>query len=131
MLVAKAYRRLFAKREEQEHAGIALRAGELVDDFLARECLTSYPVPAGVRHLLFLLNEGKHLHRSELDLLIAYLKTRRGQLEGIWHSPFSFPISNPRRSFSAKPWMVQKKRSFWSRERPSVIQRYLSWTWSR
>lgn len=83
VLVAKTYRRLFAKREQQEHAGISLRAGELVDDFLARECLTSYTVPVGVRHLLFLLNEGKHLHRSELDLLIDYLKTRKGKLEGL------------------------------------------------
>lgn len=99
VLVAKTYRRLFAKREQQEHAGISLRAGELVDDFLARECLTSYTVPVGVRHLLFLLNEGKHLHRSELDLLIDYLKTRKGKLEGIRHCPLPSPFRTPENPF--------------------------------
>ncbi|KAG8513150.1 Nuclear receptor coactivator 5, partial [Galemys pyrenaicus] len=82
VLVAKEYRRLFAKREQQEHTGLAMRAGDLVDDFLARECLPSYAVPLGIRHLLFLLSEGRHLYRHELDLLTDYLKTRRGQLGG-------------------------------------------------
>lgn len=103
VLEAKEYRRFFAKREQQEHAGISLRAGDLVDDFLARECLTSYCVPSGVQHLLFLLNEGRRLYKNELNLLIDYLKTRKGQLEGIWHCPLSFPILNPRRSVSTNP----------------------------
>ncbi|TKC35684.1 hypothetical protein EI555_001236, partial [Monodon monoceros] len=83
VLEAKEYRRFFAKREQQEHTGISLRAGDLVADFLARECLTSYCVPSGVQHLLFLLNEGRHLYKNELNLLIDYLKTRKGQLEGL------------------------------------------------
>ncbi|XP_057551020.1 nuclear receptor coactivator 5-like [Hippopotamus amphibius kiboko] len=82
VLVAKEYRRLFNKREQQEHTGISRMAGDLVDDFLARECLTSYSVPSGIQHLLFLLNEGQHLYMNELDLLIDYLRTRKGQLEG-------------------------------------------------
>ncbi|XP_029781439.1 uncharacterized protein LOC115280589 [Suricata suricatta] len=82
LLVAKEYRRIFSKREHQEHAGIALRAGDLLDDFLARERLPSYSVPSGIQHLIFLLTEGKHLHGNELNLLIDYLKSRRGQLEG-------------------------------------------------
>ncbi|XP_012586045.1 PREDICTED: nuclear receptor coactivator 5-like [Condylura cristata] len=82
VLVAKEYRRLFAKREQQERAGAALRACDLVDDFLARECLPRYSVPLGIRHLLFLVNEGRHLYRNELDLLINYLKTRKGQPAG-------------------------------------------------
>ncbi|XP_072824919.1 nuclear receptor coactivator 5-like isoform X2 [Vicugna pacos] len=82
VLVAKEHRRVFAKREQQERTETSLRAGDLVDDFLARECLTSYSVPSGIQHLLFLLNEGKHLYRNELDVLIDYLKTRKGQLEG-------------------------------------------------
>ncbi|KAB1273824.1 Nuclear receptor coactivator 5 [Camelus dromedarius] len=82
VLVAKEHRRVFAKREQQERTETSLRAGDLVDDFLARECLTSYSVPSGIQHLLFLLNEGKHLYRNELDVLINYLKTRKGQLEG-------------------------------------------------
>uniref|UniRef100_M3XVF0 Uncharacterized protein n=1 Tax=Mustela putorius furo TaxID=9669 RepID=M3XVF0_MUSPF len=81
-LVAKEYRRFFSKREQQERAGIALQAGDLADDFLAREQLTSYSVPLGIQHLLFLLSEGMHLYRNELNLLIDYLKTRKGHLEG-------------------------------------------------
>ncbi|XP_044112132.1 uncharacterized protein LOC122911468 [Neovison vison] len=80
-LVAKEYRRFFSKREQQERAGIALQAGDLTDDFLAREQLTSYSVPSGIQHLLFLLSEGMHLYRNELNLLIDYLKTRKGHLE--------------------------------------------------
>ncbi|XP_035962227.1 uncharacterized protein LOC118544510 isoform X2 [Halichoerus grypus] len=96
-LVAKEYRRFFSKREQQECARIALQAGDLVDDFLARERLTSYSVPSGIQHLLFLLSEGMHLYGNELNLLIDYLKTRKGQLEGFEmleslassdHSPF-------------------------------------------
>lgn len=92
VLVTKEHRRFSSKWEQQEHAGISVRAGNLVDDFLARECLTSYSVPLGIRHLLFLLNEGKHLFRNELDLLMDYLKTRKGLLGGIWHHSFSSPF---------------------------------------
>ncbi|XP_077607525.1 uncharacterized protein LOC144221019 isoform X3 [Crocuta crocuta] len=82
VLVAKEYRRFLSKREQQERAEIALRAGDLLDDFLARERLPSYSVPSGIQHLVFLLTEGKHLHGNELNLLIDYLKTRKGHLEG-------------------------------------------------
>ncbi|XP_072684548.1 uncharacterized protein [Canis lupus baileyi] len=82
VLVAKEYRRFFSKREQQERTRVALRAGDLVDDFLARERLTSYSVPSDIQHLLFLLTEGKHLYGNELNLLIDYLTTRKGQLEG-------------------------------------------------
>ena len=88
VLVAEEYR-FFTKWEQGEHTGISLRAGDLVNDFMAQECLTSYAVPLGIQHLLFLLNEGKHLYRNELDLLIDYLETRKGQVEGIWPCPFS------------------------------------------
>uniref|UniRef100_A0A8D0P5U2 Anticodon-binding domain-containing protein n=1 Tax=Sus scrofa TaxID=9823 RepID=A0A8D0P5U2_PIG len=81
-LVAEEHRRLFAKREQRDRPGISLRAGDLVDDFLARDSLTSYSVPSCIRYLLFLLDEGKHLYKNELDLLIDYLHTRKGQLEG-------------------------------------------------
>lgn len=101
VLVAKEYRRFLSKREQQERAEIALRAGDLLDDFLARERLPSYSVPSGIQHLVFLLTEGKHLHGNELNLLIDYLKTRKGHLKGIWHCPCSFPILNPRKSFPA------------------------------
>lgn len=107
-LVAKEYRRFFSKREQQERAGIALQAGDLTDDFLAREQLTSYSVPSGIQHLLFLLSEGMHLYRNELNLLIDYLKTRKGHLEGIWHCLFSLPILNPRKSYSANPYVKVK-----------------------
>ena len=111
VLVAKEYRRYFSKREQQEHAGIALRAGDLLDDFLAREHLPSYSVPLGIQHLVFLLTEGKHLRGNELSLLIDYLKTRKGQLKGIWHCLSPFPILNPRKSFSANCY-VKKTRNF-------------------
>ncbi|KAK2509751.1 LOW QUALITY PROTEIN: hypothetical protein MC885_005642 [Smutsia gigantea] len=100
MLVAKEYRRFSSKWEQLERAGISLRAGNLVDDFLARECLTSYSVPLGIQHLLFLLNEGKHLYRNELDLLIDYLKTRKGRQEG-----FEMPdplVASDRSSFQGR-----------------------------
>lgn len=106
-LVAKEYRRFFSKREQQECAGIALQAGDLVDDFLARERLTSYSVPSGIQHLLFLLSEGMYLYGNELNLLIDYLKTRKGQLEGIWYCPFSLRILNPRKSYSANPYVKE------------------------
>lgn len=89
VMVGREYQRFFTKREQGEHAGITLRAGDLVDDFLARECLASYTVPLSIRHLLFLLTEGKHLYWNELDLLIGYLKNRKGQLEGTCLCSFS------------------------------------------
>ncbi|XP_008576339.1 PREDICTED: nuclear receptor coactivator 5-like [Galeopterus variegatus] len=82
VLLEEEFRRFLTKQEQQECAGISQRAGDLVDDFLARECLTSYSVPLGILHLLFLLSEGKHLYSDELSLIIDYLKTRKGQLEG-------------------------------------------------
>ncbi|XP_076988485.1 uncharacterized protein LOC143659426 isoform X7 [Tamandua tetradactyla] len=82
VLVAEEFRRFFTKREQQERAEISQRASDLVDDFLAREHLPSYSVPLGIRHLFFLLNEGKYLYRAELNLIIDYLKTRKEQLKG-------------------------------------------------
>ncbi|XP_023440405.1 nuclear receptor coactivator 5-like isoform X3 [Dasypus novemcinctus] len=81
VLLAEEFRRVFTKREQRECAEIAQRASDLVDDFLARESLPSYSVPLGVRHLFFLLNEGKHLHKDELNLITDYLKTRKLQLK--------------------------------------------------
>ena len=89
VLMAEEYGRFSALWEQQEHTGISLRAGDLVNDIMAQKCLTSYTVRSGIQHLLFLLNEGKYLYRNELDLLIDYLETRKGQVEGIWPCPFS------------------------------------------
>ncbi|XP_017505082.2 uncharacterized protein [Manis javanica] len=107
VLVTKEHRRFSSKWEQQEHAGISVRAGNLVDDFLARECLTSYSVPLGIRHLLFLLNEGKHLFRNELDLLMDYLKTRKGLLGG-----FEMP----------GPLVASHHSSFQGRNTPMVVK---------
>lgn len=79
VLVTKEFRRFFERRS----TGISQRAMNLVDDFMAREGLCSYCLPSYVRHLLFLLSEGKHLYGEELSLIIDYLKTRKEQLEGI------------------------------------------------
>ena len=84
VLMAEEYGRFSALWEQQEHTGISLRAGDLVNDIMAQKCLTSYTVRSGIQHLLFLLNEGKYLYRNELDLLIDYLETRKGQVEDLY-----------------------------------------------
>ncbi|XP_052585126.1 nuclear receptor coactivator 5-like [Peromyscus californicus insignis] len=78
LLVVKELKRFFSGQS----TGISQRATELVDDFLGREHLTSYSVPPGIRHLLFLLSEGKHLYSDELGLLLDYLTVRKEQLQG-------------------------------------------------
>nr|XP_048284529.1 nuclear receptor coactivator 5-like [Myodes glareolus] len=77
VLVARELKRFSAGQS----AGISQRAAELVGDFLAREHLASYSPPASIRHLLFLLSEGKHLYSDELGLLMGYLTTRKEQLQ--------------------------------------------------
>uniref|UniRef100_A0A6I8N714 Nuclear receptor coactivator 5 n=1 Tax=Ornithorhynchus anatinus TaxID=9258 RepID=A0A6I8N714_ORNAN len=81
-LIAKAFGKIFAEREKQECAGISQKAADLVDDYLERELSESYSVPLDIRHLLFLLSEGKHLSREELNLISNYVKMRNDELEG-------------------------------------------------
>lgn len=91
-LIAKEFEKVFGEREPQERAEIARKAADLADDYLERELHESYHVPLGIRHLLFLLSEGKHLYLEELNSITDYLKTRRNKLEGIHCSP---PLSPP------------------------------------
>ncbi|XP_038609271.1 nuclear receptor coactivator 5 isoform X2 [Tachyglossus aculeatus] len=81
-LVAKAFGKILAEREKQECAEISQKAADLVDDYLERELSESYSVPLGIRHLLFLLSEGKHLSWEELNLISNYVKRRNDELEG-------------------------------------------------
>ncbi|XP_038224426.1 nuclear receptor coactivator 5-like isoform X1 [Dermochelys coriacea] len=82
-LVVKAFGKIFAEREQQERAEISHKAADLADDYLERELYGSYSVPLGIRHLLFLLSEGKYLYREELNSICDYLKTRKDELEAL------------------------------------------------
>ncbi|XP_066493167.1 nuclear receptor coactivator 5-like isoform X2 [Tiliqua scincoides] len=81
-LIAKAFQNIFGERGQQERTEIAHKAADLADDYLERELYESYHVPLGIKHLLFLLSEGKHLYLEELNSISDYLKTRRNKLEG-------------------------------------------------
>ncbi|XP_007474900.1 nuclear receptor coactivator 5-like isoform X1 [Monodelphis domestica] len=86
-LVAKEFGTILAEREQQEGAGISQKAADLVDDYLERDLCESYSVPLGIKHLLFLLSEGKHLYQEELNTICDYLKTRKEELEGFVETP--------------------------------------------
>nr|XP_003224045.1 PREDICTED: nuclear receptor coactivator 5 isoform X1 [Anolis carolinensis] len=81
-LITKEFEKINAERGEQERTKISHKAADLVDDYLERELYESYHVPLAIRHLLFLLSEGKHLYAEELNSVSDYLKTRRNKLEG-------------------------------------------------
>ncbi|XP_026531675.1 nuclear receptor coactivator 5-like isoform X2 [Notechis scutatus] len=80
-LIAKEFEEIFAEHEQQQRTEISHKAADLADGFLERELYESYHVPLGIRHLLFLLSEGKHLYVEELNSISDYLKTRRNKLE--------------------------------------------------
>ncbi|XP_077166236.1 uncharacterized protein LOC143823627 isoform X2 [Paroedura picta] len=86
-LIAKEFVKIFADREQQERTEISHKAADLADDYLERGLCESYHVPLGIRHLLFLLSEGKHLFLEELNSISDYLKTRRNKLEGFVAEP--------------------------------------------
>ncbi|XP_068938890.1 nuclear receptor coactivator 5-like [Petaurus breviceps papuanus] len=86
-LVAKEFGTILAEREQQEGAGISQKAADLVDDYLERDLCESYSVPLSIKHLLFLLSEGKHLYQEELNTISGYLKTRKEELEGFVETP--------------------------------------------
>ncbi|XP_015274740.1 PREDICTED: nuclear receptor coactivator 5-like isoform X1 [Gekko japonicus] len=115
-LIAKEYEKIFADREQQERAEISHKAADLADDYLERELCESYHVPLGIRHLLFLLSEGKHLFLEELNSISDYLKTRRNKLEGFVAEPVPLPSAvedavfppSARPSTSALPQTLSK-----------------------
>ncbi|XP_032086404.1 nuclear receptor coactivator 5-like isoform X3 [Thamnophis elegans] len=80
-LIAKEFEEIFAEHEQQQRTEISHKAADLADGFLERELYESYHVPLGIRNLLFLLSEGKHLYMEELNTISDYLKTRRNKLE--------------------------------------------------
>ncbi|KAM8947405.1 uncharacterized protein RCH25_050523 [Pelodytes ibericus] len=81
-LIVKAFGKIFGEREQQERNEISHKAADLADDYLERELYESYSVPLDIRHLLFLLGEGKYLYHEELSAISVYLKTRITELEG-------------------------------------------------
>ncbi|KAM3919926.1 uncharacterized protein RB166_014396 [Leptodactylus fuscus] len=81
-LVVKAFGKIFGEREQQERNEISHKAADLADDYLERELYQSYNVPLDIRHLLFLLSDGKYLYSEELNAISDYLKTRITELEG-------------------------------------------------
>ncbi|XP_077787653.1 uncharacterized protein LOC114602235 isoform X3 [Podarcis muralis] len=81
-LIAKAFEKICPEREQQERTEISHKAADLANDYLERDLYDSYHVPLGIRHLLFLLSEGKHLYMEELNSISDFLKTRRNKLEG-------------------------------------------------
>ncbi|XP_069594605.1 nuclear receptor coactivator 5-like isoform X2 [Ranitomeya imitator] len=81
-LIVKAFGKIFGEREQQERNEISHKAADLADDYLERELYQSYNVPLDIRHLLFLLSDGKYLYAEELSAISNYLKTRITELEG-------------------------------------------------
>ncbi|XP_066493170.1 nuclear receptor coactivator 5-like isoform X3 [Tiliqua scincoides] len=109
-LIAKAFQNIFGERGQQERTEIAHKAADLADDYLERELYESYHVPLGIKHLLFLLSEGKHLYLEELNSISDYLKTRRNKLEDLGRS----------RGRNAKcgggQWLTLRQRAGWRQE---------------
>ncbi|XP_063801414.1 nuclear receptor coactivator 5-like [Pseudophryne corroboree] len=81
-LIVKAFGKIFGEREQQERNEISHKAADLADDYLEREHYETYTVPLDIRHLLFLLSDGKYLYSEELNAISDYLKTRITELEG-------------------------------------------------
>ncbi|CAN2389550.1 Nuclear receptor coactivator [Pristimantis euphronides] len=81
-LIVKAFGNIFGEREQQERNEISHKAADLADDYLERALYQTYSVPLDIRHLLFLLSDGKYLYSEELNSISDYLKTRITELEG-------------------------------------------------
>ncbi|XP_078526484.1 uncharacterized protein LOC144799146 isoform X1 [Lissotriton helveticus] len=86
-LVTNSFGKIFTEREQKERTEISHKAADLADDYLERELYETYTVPLGIRHLLFLLSEGKYVYREELNSISDYLKTRKNELEGFVEKP--------------------------------------------
>ncbi|XP_069463140.1 nuclear receptor coactivator 5-like isoform X2 [Ambystoma mexicanum] len=93
-LVANSFGKIFTERERKERKEIAHKAADLADDYLERELYETYTVPLGIRHLLFLLSEGKYVYREELNSISDYLKTRKNELEGFEQPVPSTEVDN-------------------------------------
>lgn len=106
-LIVKVFQNIFGDRGQQERTEIAHKAADLTDDYLERELYENYIVPLGIKHLLFLLSEGKHLYLEELNSISDYLKTRRNKLEGILDFSPSLSQEYPCKLHFSKtnPWL--------------------------
>ncbi|XP_072452367.1 nuclear receptor coactivator 5-like isoform X2 [Chiloscyllium punctatum] len=82
-LISREHQRIFGETLEKERLEIAHKAANLADDYLHRESYDeSHVVPSSIRHLLFLLGDGKHLYAEELQKVVDYLNKRKEALEG-------------------------------------------------
>uniref|UniRef100_UPI00398F7234 nuclear receptor coactivator 5-like n=1 Tax=Pristiophorus japonicus TaxID=55135 RepID=UPI00398F7234 len=83
-LISREHQRIFGENLEKERLEIAHQAANLADDYLHRESYDeTHVVPSSVRHLLFLLGDGKHLYAEELQKVVDYLSKRKEDLEGV------------------------------------------------
>ncbi|KAM4614342.1 uncharacterized protein O3C94_022318 isoform 1-T1 [Discoglossus pictus] len=81
-LIVKAFGKIFGEREQQERNEISHKAADLADDYLERDLYESYNIPLDIRHLLFLLSDGKYLYSEEMKAISDYMKTRITEMEG-------------------------------------------------
>ncbi|KAG2469830.1 NCOA5 protein, partial [Polypterus senegalus] len=79
--VTSEHRRLHAEHLEKEREEIAMKAADLADDYLEREKSDKYTIPLSIRHLFFLMSEGKHLYLEELNTIAEYVRTRKEEME--------------------------------------------------
>ncbi|XP_055504376.1 nuclear receptor coactivator 5-like [Leucoraja erinacea] len=81
-LISREHQRIFGENLEKERLEIAHKAANLADDYLHREAYSeSHVVPTTVRHLMFLVGDGKHLYAEELQVVIEYLTKRKEGVE--------------------------------------------------
>ncbi|XP_053555520.1 uncharacterized protein LOC128646101 isoform X2 [Bombina bombina] len=81
-MMVKSFGKIYGEREQKERSEISHKAADLADDYLERELYESYNIPLNVRHLLFLLSDGKYLYSEELKAIGDYVKKRITELEG-------------------------------------------------
>ncbi|XP_069757742.1 nuclear receptor coactivator 5-like isoform X2 [Narcine bancroftii] len=81
-LISREHQRIFGENLEKERLEIAHKAANLADDYLHRESYSeSHVIPSTIRHLMFLLGDGKHLYAEELQAVIEYLNKRKEDAE--------------------------------------------------
>ncbi|XP_007887624.1 nuclear receptor coactivator 5 [Callorhinchus milii] len=81
-LISREHKRVYGEQQEKERLEIAYKAASLADDYLHREYYEeTHIVPSNIRHLLFLLGDGKHLYPEEMQKIAEYLGQRKEQYE--------------------------------------------------
>ncbi|KAG9475191.1 hypothetical protein GDO78_003575 [Eleutherodactylus coqui] len=126
-LIVKAFGKIFGEREQQERNEISHKAADLADDYLERALYQSYNVPLDIRHLLFLLSDGKYLYSEELNAISDYLKTRITELEGYEEADTT---EQPNTAYESTKSLLEKpppllptpaRNSYISQPKPSLL----------